>query len=162
MKLIMTLAALVSFLLASPPAFALDAVKTIVIANTSTHYVAHFTNISDGTGESAVAKVDKSTLLASDGAEPASLDIERVVWATDGMQVRILWDHTTDDLGLALSGAGSLNFKGERDWVPGFTGTDGLKDPRSTGGSGDILFTTSGHTSGDTYNVTLWIRKNPD
>ena len=137
-----------------------DAVKVSVIADTPTHYVVHCTNISDGTGETAVVKVDKSAIaVALDGAEADSLDIDRVVWCCYGMQVRILWDHTTDDLALALSGSGVLNFKGHRGDIDLVT-TAGLKDPRSTGGTGDILFTTSGHSSGDTYNVTLWLRKN--
>jgi len=134
-----------------------DAVATRVISETASHLVLHFTNISDGTGEAAVIKVDKSTYLAPDGAEPASLDIEKVQWNTDGMQVRVLYDHTTDDLALALSGMGDLDFS-RPPAVPGVFGGQ-LKDPRSTGGTGDILFTTSGHTSGDTYNVTLWLKK---
>jgi hypothetical protein len=140
-----------------------DAVATRVIEQTATHYIAHFTNISDGTGESAVVKVDKSALTnATDGAEAGSLDIEKVVWCCDGMQVRILWDHTADDLALALSGSGSLDFKGDRNTIPGKSNMGGLKDPRSTGGTGDILFTTNGHTAGDTYNITLFLRKNPE
>lgn len=137
-----------------------DAVAVRTIGETADHIIVHCTSISDGTGESAVAKVDKSTLVASDNAEPASLDIERVAWNCDGMAVRVLWDHTTDDLALALSGAGEIDFRGrDLDTVPGACR---LKDPRSSGGTGDILFTTVGHTSGDTYNITLWLRKRPD
>lgn len=137
-----------------------DAVAVRVIGQTKDHIVVHCTNVSDGTGEADVAKVDKSTLVARDGAEPASLDIEAIAWACDGMTVRIEWDHTTDDLAMAVSGRGYIDFRGkDLDIVP----TDcRLKDPRSTGGTGDILFTTVGHTSGDTYNVTLWLRKMAD
>lgn len=139
-----------------------DAVAVRVIADTASHYVVHCTNISDGTGESAVVKVDKSAIgVASDGAEANSLDIEKVVWACEGMSVQIHWEHTTDDLALALSGHGSLDFAGAQGAVGGLVKTGGLKDPRSSGGTGDIVFTTTGHTSGDTYNVTLWLRKNP-
>lgn len=137
-----------------------DAVAVRTIGQTKHHIVVHLTNISDGTGESAVVKVDKSTLVASDGAEPASLDIDKVVWNCDGMAVRLLWDHTTDDLALALSGSGSVDFRsGDFDLVPA---DSRLKDPRSAGDTGDILLTTVGHTSGDTYNITLWLRKLPD
>lgn len=138
-----------------------DAVATNVISNTPDYYVVHFTNISDGTGESAVVKVDKSGLLASDGAEPASLDILKIQWNCDGMAVRVLWDHTTDDLALALSGVGSIDFTATGAPQGIIRYTEGIKDPRSAGGAGDILFTTVGHTSGDTYNITMWIRKNP-
>ena len=137
-----------------------DAVAVRTIGETAKHIVVHCTNISDGTGESDVVKVDKSTLVASDGAEPAALDIDKIVWCCDGMAVRVEWDHSTDDLAIALSGSGSLDFtSGDLDTVPG---NCRLKDPRSSGGTGDILFTTTGHTSGDTYNVTLWLRKQAD
>ncbi len=139
-----------------------DAVRTIVLHESPTHYVANFSNISDGTGEAAVIKVDKSAIaVASDNAEAGSLDIERVQYNCDGMTVRILWDHTTDDVALSLSGNGDLDFKGKSGDVNGFHKLSGLKDPRSTGGAGDILFTTVGHSAGDSYNITLWLRKNP-
>lgn len=140
-----------------------DTVATHVLLDSKTHYVAHFTNISDGTGESAVTKVDKSAIgVASDAAEAASLDIEKISWNCDGMAVRVLFDHTTDDLAMVLSGSGSIDFTASP--LAGIEGISklALKDPRSTGGTGDVLFTTTGHTSGDTYNVTLWLRKNPD
>lgn len=139
-----------------------DAVAVRVIDNTPDYYVVHCTNVSDGTGEADVVKIDKSTLVAADGAEPASLDILKCKWNCDGMAVRVEWDHTTDDLALALSGVGEVDFT--RTGAPQniISASQGLKDPRSAGGAGDILFTTVGHTSGDTYNVTLWLRKNPD
>jgi hypothetical protein len=79
-----------------------DAVASNVVLNGDQQYIIHLTNISDGTGESAVVKVDKSTLLAIDGAEPASLDIEQVRWCIQGFtSVRLLWDHNTDDTAAA-------------------------------------------------------------
>lgn len=139
-----------------------DTVAVKTVGETATHIIVHMTNISDGTGESAVAKVDKSTLVASDGAEPASLDIEKITWSCDGMAARLLWDHNTDDLAIVMSGQGSLDFMGagvNLDTVPS---NCRLKDPRSTGGTGDVLLTTTGHTSGDTYNILLTLRKAPD
>jgi hypothetical protein len=138
-----------------------DAVTSNVIANTPTHYVVHLTNIGDGTGESAVVKVDKSTLLASDNAEPASLDIERIRWNIQGFtSVRLLWDHTTDDVAMVLCGSGYEDFAGDG-YIDGISKTEGLKDPRSTGATGDLLLTTNGGSSGASYDITLWIRKNP-
>lgn len=137
-----------------------DAVATRVIAETKTHLVLHFTNISDGTGEAAVKKVDKSTYLAADGAEPAALDIEKISWVCDGMAVRILYDHTTDDLVHVCGGSGDRDFRcKDLDTVPSQAA---LKDPRTAGDTGDILFTTTGHTSGDSYSITIWMRKQPD
>ncbi len=140
-----------------------DAVTTNVIMNSADHYIVHLTNVSDGTGESAVVKVDKSTLFANDQAEPASLDIEKIVWNCVGMSVKLLWDHTTDDVATILDGNGSVDFSQVAGGQFGgrYIYTGGLKDPRSAGDTGDILLTTVGHSSGDTYNITLWLRKNP-
>ena len=138
-----------------------DAVTTNVILNSRKHYVVHLTNIGDGTGESAVIKVDKSTLLASDAAEPASLDIMQARWNIQGFtSVRILWDHTTDDVALVMTGSVYDDFTQLiNDTV--FRNTPGLADPRSAGATGDILLTTNGGASGSTYDITLWLFKNP-
>lgn len=135
-----------------------DAVTTNVVSDSDARYAVHLTNISDGTGESAVIKVDKSTLLAEDGAEPASLDIEEVRWNIQGFtSVRLLWDHTTDDVALVLTGNGYEDFRGQ----PDNAAKKGLADPRSSGGTGDILLTTAGAVSGATYDITLRLRKSP-
>lgn len=133
-----------------------DAVTSNVLSNGQVYYGIHLTNISDATGESAVVKVDKSTLLASDGAEPASLDIVSARWSIHGFtSVRILWDHTTDDTALVLAGSGYDDFTGfDVDATP-----KGLADPRSSGGTGDILLTTDGSLAGATYDITLWLKK---
>lgn len=140
-----------------------DAVTTNVIYDGKDRYVVHLTNVSDGTGESAVAKVDKSTLTAKDGGEPASLDIEQVEWNVQGFtSVRLLWDHTTDDTAVVLSGTGYKDFTCRDDSVPEIDRVRGLQDPRSTGGTGDLLLTTAGTTSGNTYDITIWLYKASD
>lgn len=134
-----------------------DTVLTTVVGNTPTHYVVHLLNISDGTGESAVSKTTKSALLSTLGIAPVALDIEKVRWNIQGMaSVRILWDHTTDDRALVLSGSGFDDFRGD-DTDTNFVG--GLRDPVSAGGTGDILVTTDGAVSGGSYDITLWLRK---
>lgn len=135
-----------------------DAVTTNTITNGYDKLCVHLTNISDGTGESAVVKVDKSTFLARDGAEPASMDIEQIRWNIQGFtSVRLLWDHTTDDVAMLLNGNGYEDFRGDTERAP-----KGLADPRSSGGTGDILLTTAGAVSGATYDITLWLKKSPD
>jgi hypothetical protein len=137
-----------------------DAVASIVILNSDKHYVIHLTNISDGTGESAVVKVDKSGLLSATKIEPTSLDIDQIRWSIQGFtSVRLLWDHTTDDLAMVLTGSGFEDFR-SRDLASDLIGTNGLKDPRSTGGTGDLLLTTNGGISGSSYDITIWLRKN--
>jgi hypothetical protein len=103
------------------------------------------TNVSDGTGESAVKKVDASDYLAS------AFTIERIHYATAGMAVRLLFDATTDALGFAIGPDSTGSFD--------FTTFGGIPDPRATGYTGDILLTTVGHTAADTYTIILELRK---
>lgn len=127
-----------------------DTVNTLVLRNSPLKYVVQIQNQSDGTGESAVVKVDKSTLTGPDGSEPGKLVLERVQGNVNGMQVRLLWDHDTDDELLTL---------GPGDYDLDFRSVGGLRDPASAGATGDVLLTTIGHTSGDSYDLTLTFRK---
>lgn len=128
-----------------------DVVDTQVIADTAMRHVVRITNRSDGTGESSVVKVDKSGLTGPiAGVEPGSLVLEQIQGNVDGMQVQLNWDHDTDDEIVTLAG-GII----QRDWRK----VGGLKDPKTTGGTGDVLLTTVGHSSGDSYDLTLHFRK---
>lgn len=146
-----------------------DAVAVRTLVDNAKETVVHLTCISDGTGESAVVKVDKSALALADGlvtgqtkaapAEAVSLDIAAVRWAVQGFSsVKLLWDHTTDDVALVLSGSGYDDFIGASD-ARGPSLSPCLADPRSTGGAGDILLTSTGASSTATYDITLWLRK---
>lgn len=110
-----------------------------------------FTAIQDGVAadETAVIKVDKSTLTGLNGIEPGRLVIEKVRWTMQGFNsIRILFDHTTDDEAVVLNGT-----HGELDY-----GDVGIVDPNSAGGTGDILFTTQGGVANATYTVDLYVR----
>lgn len=125
------------------PAFchAADAVTISTQAINSNRAIIAYTNISDGTGESAVAKL----VIANLPGVPAKVRILHVWWITSGMDVRMLFDHTTDDHVMTLSGYGEMDF----------TRFAGVKDPSSAGGTGNLLFTTVGHTTGDSYTIVL-------
>lgn len=127
-----------------------DAVTTNVMADDA-KYIAHFTNLSDSTGEAAVKKVDLSGLVGPDKAVPSSLAIKRVSWSINGFEyVKIAWDHTDDDTAVILGvGDGDLDFRH----------LGGLHDPGSTGGTGDILFTAPAGSAGDSYSITLELSK---
>jgi len=125
-----------------------DAVDSLVVFAGRRRRVVRLTNLSDGTGETAVVKVDKSTLTGPDGTEPSKLVVEKIQYSCVGMSVRLLWDHDTDDEIVTLAGEGTF------DW----TDCGGLVDPASAGGPGDILLTTNGHTAGDSYDITLHMR----
>lgn len=123
-----------------------DTVDTIVLESTMQRQIVRLTNVSDGTGESAVVKVDKSALTGFDGLEPAYLIVDEIEWNIQGFtSIRLFWDHTTDDELAVLSGTGYRQY-----WSDG-----GLKDPRSAGGAGDIVLTTAGAASGATYDIRL-------
>jgi hypothetical protein len=123
-----------------------DSVATKVLYEDDNWYIASFTNVSDGTGESAVQKVDISALTP---APKMKVSIMKVWYCCSGMSVSILFDAGTDDRMLVLQGDGCMDF----------SEFGGVIDPRSSTPVGDILFTTTGHTSGDTYTVILKLRK---
>jgi len=125
-----------------------DAVTTQTIIDGERNCVMKFTNVSDGTGESAVAKVDVSA-LASNAAGVACSEVRvmRVSHAIVGMSVQMFLDATSNVLlmELAESSNGHMDFKD----------FGGIPNNAGSGKTGDILFTTKGHTSGDTYSITL-------
>ena len=124
-----------------------DSVASRTIVDGSKLAVLQFTNVSDGTGESAVKKVDVSALLNS----PSEVKITRIWFSTLGMGVQILFDATANALALSL-GSDSEGFLDFRSF-------GGLPNTAGTGKTGDILFTTVGHTSGDSYSVILEVSK---
>jgi hypothetical protein len=124
-----------------------DTVDTITQFSGKNRLLVRIANISDGTGESAVVKVDKSTLTNAYGLEPAKLIVMSIHSMVQGFSsIRLYWDHTTDDE-LAILPAGIAY----RD----FTEAGGLADPGSAGGTGDIILTTAGAVSGATYDILL-------
>lgn len=128
-----------------------DAVTTRVQVNGARNYVATFTNISDGTGENSVVKIDKSALVNESGLEPDTLSIVRIAWSIQGFtSVRISFDHTTDDVVFICA-------TGNGYWDEAESGP--IRDPDTAGGTGDILFTTAGAVSGATYTITMAVRK---
>ena len=108
------------------------------------------TNVSDGTGESSVVKIDVSTLVGPDGTAPTYVAVDTIEAMVQGFtSVRLYFDATTDDT-LAILGAGYTYF----DWK----GDGGFVDPKSTGYTGDVLLTTAGGGSGSTYDITITFR----
>ena len=125
-----------------------DAVTTQTIIDGERNCVMKFTNVSDGSGESAVAKVDVSA-LASNAAGVACSEVRvmRVSHAIVGMSVQMFLDASSNVLlmELAESSNGHMDFKD----------FGGLPNNAGSGKTGDILFTTKGHSSGDTYSIVL-------
>ena len=126
-----------------------DAVTSQTIQDGGRHVVMSFTNVSDGTGESAVKKVYVSAFESDPmtGKACSTVAIESVWFSTLGMSVKLLWDADTDVLALHLP----ADYSDSLD----MSEFSGLNNNAGTGVTGDIMFTTVGHTSGDAYTVIL-------
>ena len=125
-----------------------DAVTSQTIIDGERNCIMKFTNVSDGTGESAVAKVDVSALSSnSAGTACSEVRVLRISHAIVGMSVQLFLNATSNVLLMEL--AESSN--GHMD----FTDFGGLPNNAGSGKNGDILFTTKGHSSGDPYSITL-------
>lgn len=124
-----------------------DAVTSQTLVDGLKNVVMKFTNVSDGTGESAVTKVDVSTLVGA----PTAVRIDKIHAATFGMAVNILWDADTDVTCFVVPTDCAGDFE--------FCHFGGLKNNAGTGVTGDIKFTTIGHTAGDTYTIILEMTK---
>jgi len=119
-----------------------DAVSSQTIVDGGRNVVMKFTNLSDGTGEAAVVKVDVSALNDA----PAKVAIKRIIYNVTGMVVSLLWDATTDVKIVDLGGdSGTMDFEA----------FGGVWNNSGTGITGDILLTTTGHTAGDSYTIVL-------
>jgi len=130
-----------------------------IVDTTGTKTVMKFTNMSDGSGETLVTKMDASALTFM--TEDAERVLAKIYWAintTNGKSgVELLW---------AGSGTSSANAT-----IGFFSGT-GFHDYFSAGNSipnnatltdntspaGDILISTKGFVAGDNYTIILEIR----
>jgi len=129
-----------------------DAVATQTLIDGDKKVVQKFTNISDGSGESAVVKVDVSALATnSRGDACTGVVIEKIWWQCIGMKVQILWNASTNVFCIELG----ENQSGNHD----YTNFGGLPNNAGSGKDGDVLFTTVGHTSADTYTIIMSMRK---
>jgi len=129
-----------------------DTVDTKTIFSGARKKVYMFINISDGTGESDVVKIDRSSLTGQNGLAPTYLVIEEIQWSIQGFaSVRLEWDDGTDDEAIVLAPG-----NGVASWVA----VGGLKHPQVPGDAteGDLLLTTNGAQSGATYTITIVIR----
>ena len=129
-----------------------DTVTTQTIQDGERTAVLRFTNVSDGSGESAVKKVDVSALAKnSAGKECTEVHIQRIYWATVGMSVNLEFDASSNVLAIGLP----ANSTGD-EYYDNFTA---IPNNAGSGKTGDIDFTTTGHSSGDSYMVILELIK---
>lgn len=125
-----------------------DAVSSQTILDGERLFIGKFTNISDGTGETAVLKIDVSSLaknsfnLACNGVK-----INRIWAQTQGMAVDILWDATTDVI--------CETIPENQFYLMDYSSFGGLPNNSGAGKTGDVLFTTVGAAAGDRYTITI-------
>jgi|TARA_Y100000114_G_scaffold72469_1_gene66432 hypothetical protein len=129
-----------------------DTVTSQTIQDGERKAVLKFTNISDGSGESAVKKVDVSALASnSSGTACTEVAVSKIWWQCVGMGVELLNDATTDTLIIGLS----PDSNGMHD----YSSFSGIPNDSGSGKTGDIMFTTIGASNGDTYTVILELLK---
>ena len=129
-----------------------DAVTSQTLFDGDKHVVMKFTNISDGSGESAVKKVDVSALNSDIyGNTCTSVAIEKIWWQCIGMKVQLFFDASSNKFIIELG----ENQSGYHD----YSEFGGIKNNAGSGKTGDVDFTTVGHSSADTYTIILKMRK---
>jgi hypothetical protein len=128
-----------------------DVVATQILFQGDKQVIMKFTNASDGTGESAVTKVDVSTLTSYQGKPCVAVQIDRIYGLTHGMEVRLLWGATANVTIMTVP----QNVMQTMD----FNDFGGLDNNAGTGKTGNILFTTLDASAGDAYTIILVMRK---
>ena len=128
-----------------------DTVTTQTITDTSgIKYVIKLTNLSDGTGETLVNKVDASTttFMTEDGAKKLSKIWYSINTNTNKAGVEILWSGSTNATALLLSGNGYWDLRVSGNEIPN----------NSTTPTGDVLLSTKNFAVGDNYTIILEFR----
>ena len=130
-----------------------DTVTSQTIQDGEKLAILKFTNESDGTGEASVKKVDVSALASnSAGSACTSVSISRIYWACRCMGLDIEFDASTNVLAIPLPADSTGD-----EYYDLFTG---IPNNAGSGVTGDIDFTTVGHSNGDAYSIILVLTKN--
>ena len=110
-----------------------DAVATQTIQDGAKTAIFRFTNVSDGTGESAVAKIDVSALSSDPmtGSACTGCTIQKIYYSTIGMGVKIFFDASSIVLAWQLNA----------DWADtlDFTDFTGIPNNAGSGKTGDVF-----------------------
>ena len=133
-----------------------DVVTSQTIVDTSgTKTVMKFTNISDGSGETLVTKMDASALTFM--TEDATKKIAKIWWAintTNGKSgVELLWAGTTNSTIGFFSGTGYHDYFTSGNSIP-----NNATLTTNTSPAGDVLISTKGFVAGDNYTIILEVR----
>ena len=128
-----------------------DIVTTQVLSYTSrVKYVAKMPNISDGSGESLVKKIDASsaTFMTEDG----SRKIAKIWWSVNttksNASVELVWGGETNATAMLLNGQGY--------WDLRTAGNEIINN--ATTPTGDVLLSTRDFVVGDNYTILVEFR----
>jgi len=128
-----------------------DAVTTQILFQGAKVLVMKFTNISDGTGETNVVKVNISTLLPYQGNPCVDVQIDKIYAMTHGLEIKLNWAATTPQLIMTIpQNVMSTQVYDE---------FGGINNNAGAGKTGNITFTTSNASAGDMYTIILVMRK---
>ena len=133
-----------------------DVVTSQTIVDTSgTKTVMKFTNMSDGSGETLVTKMDASalTFMTEDGTK----SLAKIWWSintTNGKSgVELLWAGTTNSTIGFFSGTGYHDYFTSGNSIP-----NNATLTANTSPAGDVLISTKGFVAGDNYTIILEVR----
>jgi len=126
-----------------------DTVTVQTIADTTgVKYVAKMTNISDGTGESLVKKIDASATTFMSSSAKLSRVWYSVNTTNPKSAVELLWDGATNQTMVILGGNGYINL-----YDAGNMSTNNATTP-----TGDVLLSTKNFANGDNYTIIVEFR----
>lgn len=128
-----------------------DTVTSQTIADTSgVKFVTKLTNLSDGTGETLVKKVDASelTFMTEDGNRKISKIWYSVNTNNNKAGIELIWDGDTNATALFLSGNGYWDLRTAGDEIPN----------NATTPTGDVLLSTKNFVTGDNYTLIIEFR----
>ena len=128
-----------------------DTVTSQTIADTTgVKFTVKLTNLSDGTGETLVKKVDASELTFM--TEDANRTISKVWYSINTANaksgVEIIWDGTTNATAMLMGGNGYFDLRTSGNEIPNNAVTP----------TGDILLSTKNFALGDNYTIIIEFR----
>ena len=125
-----------------------DAVASQTLLDGERMAIMKFTDLSDGTGESKVIKVDVSALSSSASGQACDgVTITKIHASTHGLEVQIYWDATTDVFCWCVPQNSTYTMDFEK--------FGGLTNNAGAGKTGDVLFSTADASAGDFYTIVL-------
>lgn len=125
-----------------------DAVASQTLFDGERVAIMKFTDLSDGTGENKVVKVNVSSLAPSAaGGACDGVTITKIHASTHGMEVQIYWDATTDVVCWIIPQNSQYTWDFEK--------VGGLTNNAGSGKTGNVLFSTVDSSAGDMYSIVL-------